>query len=283
MFSETKDMMTQADDVVWQQIYNLILNPRTREWERQVLVKTKDNVNGFSLNTQLDQLKSELKPLAVRRNLTPDVMDFYLSITGEKQIDTRDKMSRHYQADLPYQERAIFAGGCFWCMVEPFDKLPGIIDVISGYTGGSIAHPSYDEVFSQITGHIESVEIIFDSRQITYQQLLAIYWSLIDPTDEYGQFDDRGESYKPVIFVTNNVQLSLAKKSKTDMINSQLFKKPIVVDIREVLKFWPAENYHQDFYKKNVSRYRAIKRSRKIFLKLLQTKKAMHRIFTIRG
>lgn len=99
-------------------------------------------------------------------------------------------------------------------MVEPFDKLPGIIDVISGYTGGLIAHPSYDEVFSQITGHIESVEIIFDSRQITYQQLLAIYWSLIDPTDEYGQFDDRGESYKPVIFVTNNVQLSLAKNQK---------------------------------------------------------------------
>lgn len=119
MFSENKDMITQADDLVWQQIYNLILNPRTREWERQVLVETKDNVNGFSLNTQLDQLKSELKPLAVRRNLTPDVMDFYLSITGEKQIDTRDKMSRHYQADLPYQERAILPVGVFGVWSNP--------------------------------------------------------------------------------------------------------------------------------------------------------------------
>lgn len=279
---ENNGMTRQTDDEVQKQIYNLILEPSTREWERQILVEAKDNANGLSPKNQLDQLKSELRPLALRHNLTPNVMDFYLTITGERQIDTHDKLIRHYQNDFSYQERAIFAGGCFWCMVEPFDQLPGIIAVISGYAGGSIDHPSYDEVSSQTTGYIESVEIIFDSRQITYQQLLQIYWSLIDPTDEFGQFDDRGENYKPVIFVVNDSQLSLAQNSKMELIKSKRFKKPIVVEIREVIKFWPAENFHQDFYKKNVHRYRAIKRSRQIFLTLQHTKNAIRRVFKTR-
>jgi len=265
-------------DEVQRQIYNLILNPATRDWERQILVETKENMAERSFNSEIDRLASELRPLAIRNNLTPDVMDFYLTITGEPPIDTHDKLAVHEKKDPPYQERAIFAGGCFWCMVEPFDQLPGIIAVISGYAGGTRKHPTYDEVVTNTTGHVECVEILFDRRKITYQQLLTIYWSLIDPTDNFGQFDDRGENYKPIIFVANKSQRLLAEKSKADLIRSKQFKKPIVVEIREAPNFWVAENYHQDFYKKNVRRYRSLKRSRNIFLTVQQVKKAIRLI-----
>lgn len=168
------------------------------------------------------------------------------------------------------KERAIFAGGCFWCMVEPFDQRPGVISVLSGYTGGHVDNPTYDQVSGHYTGHTEAVEIIFDNRLITYRELIDIYWQLIDPTDADGQFLDRGNNYRPAIFVENEVQREIAQASK-DRIQADL-DVPVVVTIENTQPFWPAEDYHQDFYKKNPKRYKAIHRYRERFLKIKRLK-----------
>ncbi|TYC48062.1 peptide-methionine (S)-S-oxide reductase [Weissella muntiaci] len=167
------------------------------------------------------------------------------------------------------EEHAIFAGGCFWCTVEPFASKPGIISIVSGYTGGHIADPTYDQVIGQYSGHVEAVEITFDNQQISYSELLTIYWQIIDPTDANGQFADRGESYRPVIFVNGQEQRRLAEASKADVIASKKYHRPIIVEIRDNQPFWPAEDYHQDFYRKNPRRYRAMERSR-AYLRFMQ-------------
>ncbi|MBM7716405.1 methionine-S-sulfoxide reductase [Bacillus thermophilus] len=154
-------------------------------------------------------------------------------------------------------ETATFAGGCFWCMVKPFDELPGIIKVVSGYTGGTKENPTYEEVCYGQTGHVEAVQITFDSEKMTYKQLLDIYWMQIDPTDAGGQFYDRGESYKPVIFYHNKEQREVAEASKRELNESGKFSKPIAVAIEPAGPFYSAEEYHQDFYKKNPERYNA--------------------------
>lgn len=110
-------------------------------------------------------------------------------------------------------ERAIFAGGCFWCMIQPFDSLPGIYSIMSGYTGGQLANPTYEQVKSQTTGHTEAVEIIYDPQVISYQELVELYWEQTDPTDAFGQFEDRGSSYRPVIFYSTKEQQRLQKKA----------------------------------------------------------------------
>lgn len=271
--------MALNPDEIQQDIYNLILNPATREWEREIMVQAKDKRASVTFNSQIDTLKSDLQPLAIRNNLTPDVMDFYLKITGQSQPDSYDQVKLHDEKDPPYQERAIFAGGCFWCMVEPFDTRPGIKAVISGYTGGALQQPTYDQVFSQNTGHVEAVEILFDSRIITYQQLVDVYWQLIDPTDNLGQIDDRGENYRPIIFVNNDQQRQIAEQSKQALIDTELCSRPIVVEIKSATVFWPAENFHQNFYKKNTQRYRKIKRSRRLYLFLLRSKNTVRRLF----
>ncbi|WP_257985353.1 peptide-methionine (R)-S-oxide reductase MsrB [Bacillus sp. V5-8f] len=152
-------------------------------------------------------------------------------------------------------ERATFAGGCFWCMVSPFDEREGIIKVVSGYTGGHKEYPSYKEVCSETTGHYEAVQITFDSAVISFEGLLSLYWQQIDPTDESGQFSDRGPSYRTAIFYHNDDQKSVALASKEDLEKSGRFAKPIVTPILPAKKFYPAEEYHQDFYKKNAFRY----------------------------
>lgn len=152
-------------------------------------------------------------------------------------------------------EKATFAGGCFWCMVKPFDQQPGIISVISGYTGGTTESPTYEQVCSGQTGHTEAVQIEFDSQVFPYEQLLDIYWMQIDPTDATGQFYDRGDSYRPVIFYHNETQKQLAIKSKKRLDQSGRFTKPIAVPIEEAKQFYPAEEYHQHFYLKNPGRY----------------------------
>lgn len=271
--------MNLNDNEIQRDIYNLILNPSTREWERESLLKVKDRRAGVDFSTQLDDIKSDLRPLALRHNLTPDVMDFYLKISGEPQPDSSDKVRLHDEADPLHQERAIFAGGCFWCMVSPFDKRPGITAVISGYTGGEFDNPNYDQVVGQYTGHVEAVEILFDKRLITYQELVDIYWQLIDPTDNMGQIDDRGESYRPVIFVNSDEQRQIAEQSRQAVVDSDIYSKPIVVEISDVTRFWPAENFHQDFYKKNTSRYRKIERTRRLYLSLQHSKNMMRKLF----
>ncbi|KRK58648.1 peptide-methionine (S)-S-oxide reductase MsrA [Fructilactobacillus fructivorans] len=153
------------------------------------------------------------------------------------------------------EETAIFAGGCFWCMVQPFDQMPGIISVVSGYTGGHVPNPTYEQVASGTTGHTEAVKITFDPSIISYKKLVEIYWHQTDPTDAMGQFQDRGDSYRPVIYVNSPEQRKIAEESKKELENSGEFDEPIVTKIEDAQPFYPAEDYHQDFYKKNPLRY----------------------------
>lgn len=152
-------------------------------------------------------------------------------------------------------DTAIFAGGCFWCMVEPFDTYPGIEKVESGYTGGHVANPTYEQVKSGTTGHTEAVKITFDPSKISYAELVEIYWHQTDPTDASGQFQDRGDNYRPVIFVHDAQQRAIAEASKKRLQESGLFDQLIVTKIKDAQPFYLAEDYHQDFYKKNPERY----------------------------
>ena len=150
---------------------------------------------------------------------------------------------------------ATFAGGCFWCMVKPFDEYDGVESVISGYTGGYTKNPTYEEVCTDLTGHIESIQITFDDEIITYKELLDIYWSVIDPTQVGGQFADLGHHYKTVIFYHDDMQRKEAEESKKELDESGLYDKPIVTEIRAAETFYPAEDYHQYYYKKNPDHY----------------------------
>lgn len=244
-------------------LYNLILNPGTREWERSLLLSAKNALeNGANVDDQLSKLEAELRPLALRNNLTPDVTDFYNRMTGNFDSTPFDVTAHYTPDDLGFRDSAIFSGGCFWCMVEPFENLNGIVSVLSGYTGGHVDNPSYDQVSGHSTGHVEAVEIIFDTRIIRYENLVELYWQLTDPTDELGQFQDRGNQYRPIIFVRNEEQRQIAEQSKQRLAASGKYKDPIVTQIRPATVFWPAENYHQQFYKKNPKRYKRIKSAR---------------------
>lgn len=153
------------------------------------------------------------------------------------------------------EEKAIFAGGCFWCMVHPFDQWDGVISVVSGYTGGHTENPTYRQVCSGTTGHAEAVEITFDPEIISYDKLLEIYWQVSDPTDAGGQFVDRGDSYRPAIFYTTEEQKQLAQASKEALSKSGRYDRPIITPIEPAGPFYPAEDYHQDFYKKEPVHY----------------------------
>ncbi|PJK17669.1 peptide-methionine (S)-S-oxide reductase [Chryseomicrobium excrementi] len=152
-------------------------------------------------------------------------------------------------------EKAIFAGGCFWCMVKPFDSYPGIHKVTSGYMGGHVDNPTYEQVKTGTTGHLEVVEIEFEPALFPYSQLLEIYWQQIDPTDDEGQFQDRGDQYRTAIFYTTEEQQQLAEKAKEELAASGKFQKPIVTRILPASTFYEAEDYHQDFYKKEPDHY----------------------------
>lgn len=150
---------------------------------------------------------------------------------------------------------AIFAGGCFWCMVKPFEETPGIEKVVSGYTGGRTVNPTYNEVSSGMTGHTEAVEITYNPAVVSYEELVEIYWRQTDPTDALGQFADRGDSYRPVIFYQTPVQKAIAEESKERLAASRRFREPIVTKIEPAQTFYPAEYYHQDYYKRNADHY----------------------------
>lgn len=160
------------------------------------------------------------------------------------------------QKDATQQEQATFAGGCFWCMVTPFEEQPGIISVVSGYMGGHTVNPTYKEVCTDKTGHAEVVQITFDPALYPYEKLLNTYWRQIDPTDEGGQFHDRGNSYRSEIFYHTEAQREAAERSKAELQASGRFDKPIVTAITQASTFYPAEDYHQDYHHKNPLRYR---------------------------
>jgi peptide methionine sulfoxide reductase msrA/msrB len=153
-------------------------------------------------------------------------------------------------------EKATFAGGCFWCMEHPFEKLDGVIEVISGYTGGHEVNPTYQEVSRGSTGHLEAVQITYDPDRITYQDLLDVYWRQIDPTDAGGSFVDRGSQYKSAIFYHDDKQKQLAEISKGKLDQSGRYANSIVTEIRQFSKFYEAEEYHQDYYKKSPLKYK---------------------------
>ncbi|MBN2038443.1 MAG: peptide-methionine (S)-S-oxide reductase MsrA [Spirochaetes bacterium] len=153
-------------------------------------------------------------------------------------------------------QTATFAGGCFWCMEPPFDKLDGVKEVISGYTGGHVKNPSYGEVCSGSTGHAEAIQIKYDPSKISYKELLDVFWQQINPTDSNGQFVDRGSQYRTAIFYHSEKQRILAENSKDEINESGMFKDPVKTEIVKAGEFYPAEKYHQDFYKKDPLRYK---------------------------
>jgi peptide methionine sulfoxide reductase msrA/msrB len=160
------------------------------------------------------------------------------------------------EANKTDHELATFAGGCFWCMVSPFEELPGIKKVVSGYTGGHTENPTYEEVCSGTTGHVEAVQITYDPSVFPYEKLLDIYWQQIDPTDAGGQFVDRGSSYKTAIFYHTEEQKRKAEASKKALEESGRFDKPIVTPILPAKPFYEAEEYHQNYHKKNPYHYK---------------------------
>ncbi|NJK64425.1 MAG: peptide-methionine (S)-S-oxide reductase MsrA [Synechococcaceae cyanobacterium SM2_3_1] len=150
---------------------------------------------------------------------------------------------------------ATFAGGCFWCMEPPFDKLEGVLSTTSGYMGGRVRNPSYKDVITGTTGHYEVVQIEYDPAQVSYAELLEVFWRNIDPLDDQGQFCDQGQQYLSAIFTHNQEQEALAQESKQDLETSGRFAEPIATEILEAETFYKAESYHQDYYQKNPRRY----------------------------
>ncbi len=164
-------------------------------------------------------------------------------------------MENEAQQDKTH-ELATFAGGCFWCMVKPFDQWPGVLKVVSGYTGGELPNPTYEQVCTDRTGHFEAVQITFDPAIISYQEILTVFWQSIDPTDAGGQFGDRGSSYKTAIFYHNAEQQALAEQTKKELQENGPFGgRLIVTPILPAKPFYPAEAYHQDYYRKNPQHY----------------------------
>ena len=169
--------------------------------------------------------------------------------------DEKNKMNNIYR-NSDITNKATFAGGCFWCLEAPFEALDGVTEVVSGYSGGEMLNPTYKDVSSGTSGYLEVVQIIFDPKVISYSELLDIYWKQFDPLDAGGSFHDRGPQYKSAIFYHNETQKELALNSKIRLDKSKIFKKPIVTDIIKYKNFYPAEDYHQDFYKKSSVRYK---------------------------
>jgi peptide methionine sulfoxide reductase msrA/msrB len=167
-----------------------------------------------------------------------------------------DKQGKVATENLENLSSAVFAGGCFWCMEADFEKLSGVHQAISGFSGGHVLNPSYGQVSNGGTGHVESVKVYYDPDVISYENLLNAYWRMINPTDNEGQFVDRGEEYRSVIFYQTDQQKTKAEQSSQLLGESKRFPAPIVTEIKKLENFYPAENEHQDYYKKNPLRYK---------------------------
>ena len=155
----------------------------------------------------------------------------------------------------PATAKATFAGGCFWCVEADFDKVPGVLSTTSGYIGGKLANPTYEQVAAKLTGHAEAVEVVFDPSKVTYEKLVEHFWRTIDPTTKDAQFCDHGSPYRTAIFANDGDQLKIAQASLAALQKSKPFKEPIVTEIVSAGPFYKAEDYHQDYYKKNPVRY----------------------------
>ena len=169
---------------------------------------------------------------------------------------TTSLLSQSQGTNPPAKAAATFAGGCFWCVEADFEKVAGVTEVISGYAGGEEVNPSYQDVASGMTGHAEAAQVIFDPAQVSYSALLEVFWKHVDPTDNAGQFVDRGAQYRTGIFYHDEAQRQLAEKSRDALVESGIFDRPIVTEIQPLKAFYPAEEYHQDYYKNHSIRYR---------------------------
>ncbi len=179
-------------------------------------------------------------------------------LIGIQQVMSLDKKMDAPMADKPISagvETAVFAGGCFWCTESDFEKVDGVIAAVSGYTGGHVKNPSYKQVSAGGSGHVESVKVTYDPTKVSYQDLLDVFWRKVDPTDPGGQFVDRGDQYRSVIFYADEHQHELAQASRAKLAASGVFDSPIATEILPLGAFYPAEEYHQDYYKKNPIRY----------------------------
>jgi len=162
-----------------------------------------------------------------------------------------DAVGGAWAEDLPNVEKAVFAGGCFWCMQPPFDHVPGVIETVVGYAGGSEENPTYKQVSAGETTHRESIEVAYDPTKVTYEKLLEVFWHNINPIQTDGQFHDIGNQYTSAIFYANEEQKNAAEASKEGLAKSGKFQRPIATEILPATKFWPAEEYHQKYYLKN--------------------------------
>ena len=175
---------------------------------------------------------------------------------GYHQVASMEKKEMPMKEMPANSAAAVFAGGCFWCTESDFEKVDGVIEVISGYTGGGLAQPTYEQVSAGGTGHVEAVRVIYDPSRVDYERLLEVFWRHVDPTDPGGQFVDRGAQYRSAIFYADATEKRLAEASRDRLAATGPFKKPIATQILPLGEFYPAEDYHQDYYKNNPLRYR---------------------------
>jgi peptide methionine sulfoxide reductase msrA/msrB len=183
------------------------------------------------------------------------VVIFAAIFLGYQPVKSMDKMEKTMKDKPEKTASAVFAGGCFWCTESDFEKVDGVIEAISGYTGGQVDNPTYRQVSGGGTGHIEAVKVTYDPTRISYEKLLEVFWQHVDPTDPGGQFADRGDQYRSAVFYASQTEKELAEASMQRLAASGRFNKPMATDILPLGKFYPAEDYHQDYYKKNPIRY----------------------------
>jgi peptide methionine sulfoxide reductase msrA/msrB len=184
------------------------------------------------------------------------VMLIFMIVGCQSADSSQEAENENMAKDNNMLRVATFAGGCFWCTEADFEKVPGVVKAVSGYAGGTKENPSYEEVSAGTTGHVEAIQVYYDPAKVTYQELLDYLWRHIDPTDSGGQFVDRGSQYRSVIFYQDEEQKRLAEESKEELGKSGKFDKPIATEIIKLTKFYEAEEYHQDYYKKNPIRYK---------------------------
>ena len=185
------------------------------------------------------------------------IASFVFAFQHEDKNITEEKGKRSLMSEQRNKlSTATFAGGCFWCTEADFEKVEGVVEVISGYTGGHKENPTYEQVSAGGTGHVEAVQVMFDPEKVSYKELLQVFWRHVDPTDPGGQFVDRGAQYRSAIFYHDDMQNRLAEESKTELERSGRFENPIVTEIVKFTKFYRAEDYHQDYYKTHPFRYK---------------------------